>query len=79
MDFAVGDILWGAPDSLLFDVLCTFQMHFLNCANGRKEPSRSILDVGVKDAIQFSGFDEKMFFKRGGKYVWSKADMALEW
>ncbi|XP_078245356.1 S-adenosylmethionine-dependent nucleotide dehydratase RSAD2 isoform X2 [Pogona vitticeps] len=54
-------------------------MRFLNCVNGRKEPSRSILDVGVEDAIQFSGFDEKMFFKRGGKYIWSKADMALEW
>ncbi|XP_053141823.1 radical S-adenosyl methionine domain-containing protein 2 [Hemicordylus capensis] len=54
-------------------------MRFLNCVNGRKEPSRSILDVGVEDAIKFSGFDEKMFFKRGGKYVWSKADMALEW
>nr|XP_034965781.1 radical S-adenosyl methionine domain-containing protein 2 [Zootoca vivipara] len=54
-------------------------MRFLNCANGRKEPSRSILDVGVEDAIKFSGFDENMFFKRGGKYIWSKADMALEW
>ncbi|XP_003215459.2 S-adenosylmethionine-dependent nucleotide dehydratase RSAD2 [Anolis carolinensis] len=54
-------------------------MRFLNCVNGRKEPSRSILDVGVQDAIQFSGFDEKMFLKRGGKYVWSKVDMALEW
>uniref|UniRef100_A0A8C7F465 Radical S-adenosyl methionine domain containing 2 n=1 Tax=Oncorhynchus kisutch TaxID=8019 RepID=A0A8C7F465_ONCKI len=40
---------------------------------------RSILDVGVEEAIQFSGFDEKMFLKRGGKYVWSKADMRLEW
>nr|XP_056712534.1 S-adenosylmethionine-dependent nucleotide dehydratase RSAD2 [Euleptes europaea] len=54
-------------------------MRFLNCKNGRKEPSRSILDVGVENAIQFSGFDENMFFKRGGKYVWSKADMGLEW
>ncbi|ETE69432.1 Radical S-adenosyl methionine domain-containing protein 2, partial [Ophiophagus hannah] len=53
-------------------------MRFLNCVNGRKEPSRSILDVGVKSAIQCSGFDENMFFKRGGKYVWSKADMALQ-
>ncbi|KAH0621994.1 hypothetical protein JD844_023850 [Phrynosoma platyrhinos] len=54
-------------------------MRFLNCSNGLKEPSRSILDVGVQDAIRFSGFDEKMFLKRGGKYIWSKADMALEW
>ncbi|XP_030411340.1 radical S-adenosyl methionine domain-containing protein 2 [Gopherus evgoodei] len=54
-------------------------MRFLNCRNGRKEPSKSILDVGVEHAIKFSGFDEKMFLNRGGKYVWSKADMKLEW
>lgn len=54
-------------------------MRFLDCTQGRKDPSRSILDVGVEEAIQFSGFDEKMFFKRGGKYVWSKAEMKLEW
>ncbi|KAF6721835.1 Radical S-adenosyl methionine domain-containing protein 2 [Oryzias melastigma] len=54
-------------------------MRFLDCRDGSKHPSRSILDVGVKEAICFSGFDEKMFFQRGGKYVWSKADMKLEW
>ncbi|XP_020385707.2 radical S-adenosyl methionine domain-containing protein 2 isoform X2 [Rhincodon typus] len=54
-------------------------MRFLDCTQGRKDPSKSILDVGVENAIKFSGFDEKMFFKRGGKYTWSKADMRLEW
>ena len=54
-------------------------MRFLDCREGRKDPSKSILDVGVKEAILFSGFDENMFLKRGGKYVWSKADMRLEW
>ncbi|XP_053365134.1 radical S-adenosyl methionine domain-containing protein 2 [Clarias gariepinus] len=54
-------------------------MRFLDCRAGRKDPSKSILDVGVDEAIKFSGFDEKMFLKRGGKYVWSKADMKLEW
>ncbi|XP_062894181.1 S-adenosylmethionine-dependent nucleotide dehydratase RSAD2 [Mobula hypostoma] len=54
-------------------------MRFLDCTQGRKDPSKSILDVGVENAIKFSGFDEKMFFKRGGKYKWSKADMRLEW
>ncbi|XP_028837275.1 S-adenosylmethionine-dependent nucleotide dehydratase RSAD2 [Denticeps clupeoides] len=54
-------------------------MRFLDCTQGRKDPSKSILDVGVHEAIKFSGFDEKMFLKRGGKYVWSKADMNLEW
>uniref|UniRef100_A0A4W5PNX4 Radical S-adenosyl methionine domain containing 2 n=1 Tax=Hucho hucho TaxID=62062 RepID=A0A4W5PNX4_9TELE len=55
------------------------KMRFLDCREGRKDPSKSILDVGVEEAIQFSGFDEKMFLKRGGKYLWSKADMRLEW
>ncbi|XP_075840235.1 S-adenosylmethionine-dependent nucleotide dehydratase RSAD2 [Microtus pennsylvanicus] len=54
-------------------------MRFLNCTGGRKDPSKSILDVGVEEAIKFSGFDEKMFLKRGGKYVWSKADLKLDW
>ncbi|XP_027793702.2 S-adenosylmethionine-dependent nucleotide dehydratase RSAD2 [Marmota flaviventris] len=54
-------------------------MRFLNCRSGRKDPSMSILDVGVEEAIKFSGFDERMFLKRGGKYVWSKADLKLDW
>ncbi|XP_012297369.1 S-adenosylmethionine-dependent nucleotide dehydratase RSAD2 isoform X1 [Aotus nancymaae] len=54
-------------------------MRFLNCRKGRKDPSKSILDVGVEEAIKFSGFDEKMFLKRGGKYTWSKADLKLDW
>lgn len=54
-------------------------MRFLDCTRGSKDPSRSLLDVGVKNALKFSGFDEKMFLKRGGKYTWSKADMKLDW
>ncbi|KAK3603595.1 hypothetical protein CHS0354_017312 [Potamilus streckersoni] len=54
-------------------------MRFLDCTKGAKEPSRSVLDVGVTEALKFSGFDEKMFFKRGGKYVWSKGDIRLDW
>ncbi|XP_019501821.1 PREDICTED: radical S-adenosyl methionine domain-containing protein 2 [Hipposideros armiger] len=54
-------------------------MRFLNCTKGRKDPSKSILDVGVEEAIKFSGFDENMFLKRGGKYTWSKADLKLDW
>ena len=52
-------------------------MRFLD--GGTKEPSRSLLDVGVQNAIDRSHFDEQMFLKRGGKYTWSKADMNLEW
>ena len=39
----------------------------------------SLLDVGVESALNESGFDEKMFYKRGGKYHWSKADQKLDW
>jgi len=52
-------------------------MRFLDCTNGNKDPSKSVLDVGVDNALMFSGFDEKMF-KCGGKYVWSKANLRLD-
>ena len=55
------------------------QMRFLDCRSGAKIPSKSVLDVGVENAINASGFDEKMFFRRGGKYTWSKADMDFNW
>ncbi|XP_025833779.1 radical S-adenosyl methionine domain-containing protein 2-like [Agrilus planipennis] len=54
-------------------------MRFLDCRDGWKTPSKSILDVGVIDALKFSGFDEIMFLKRGGKYKWSKKDADLTW
>ena len=52
-------------------------MRFLD--GGTKKPSQSLLDIGVENAINFSKFDERMFFRRGGKYTWSKADMKLDW
>lgn len=57
-------------------------MRFLNCRNGKKEPSDSLLDVGVRPALCGSGFDERAFRNRGGVYVWSKRqlpDSRLEW
>lgn len=54
-------------------------MRFLDCTGGSKEPSKSILDVGVPNALRFSGFDEAMFKKRGGVYKWSKLDGRLDW
>ncbi|XP_069681372.1 S-adenosylmethionine-dependent nucleotide dehydratase RSAD2-like [Periplaneta americana] len=54
-------------------------MRFLNCQEGAKKPSLSILDVGVADALNEAGFDENMFRKRGGIYKWSKANMNLDW
>lgn len=54
-------------------------MRFLDCTKGAKIPSKSILDVGVENALLFSGFDEIMFKKRGGIYKWSKEAYKLEW
>lgn len=54
------------------------RMRFLDCTRGRKDPSLSILDVGVASAIRASGFDEQMFRKRGGVYQWSKSDI-MDW
>ena len=56
-----------------------FTFRFLDNTGGKKVPSASILDVGVEQALNFSGFDEKMFFQRGGRYVWSKKDREMEW
>jgi radical S-adenosyl methionine domain-containing protein 2 len=52
-------------------------MRFLDCTKGRKDPSPSILDVGVEAALDRSGFDEKMFFERGGQYKWTKDPVDL--
>ncbi|CAG9764160.1 unnamed protein product [Ceutorhynchus assimilis] len=54
-------------------------MRFLDCQGGSKEPSKSILDVGVENALRFSGFDEAMFKKRGGFYKWSKEANKMSW
>ena len=52
-------------------------MRFLD--GGTKQPSKSMLDVGVQNAIDAANFDERAFLRRGGRYTWSKADMVLDW
>ena len=48
------------------------QMRFLNCTRGHKDPTRSILDIGVERAARAAGFDAAAFSARGGYYEWSK-------
>jgi len=62
------------------------EMRFLNCSNNGKVPSRSILEVGVFEALKCSGFDEKTFFSRNAIYDWNKPggcsieiDKNLDW
>ncbi|KAJ7273173.1 hypothetical protein C8J57DRAFT_1435017 [Mycena rebaudengoi] len=59
------------------------EMRFLNCQDGGKTPGRSILDVGVAEALKDAGFDNKIFIDRGGVYDWSRAappkEPSLDW
>ncbi|KAI9566613.1 hypothetical protein HD554DRAFT_2025263 [Boletus coccyginus] len=56
------------------------RMRFLNCQDGGKKPGRALLEVGVQNALQDSGFDEKMFEVRGGIFDWKRvAPESLEW
>lgn len=47
-------------------------MRFLDCSKGGKVPSESLLKVGVGKALEQSGFDQKMFVRRGGVYDWKR-------
>ena len=48
---------------------------FLNCQDGKKIPSKSILSVGVEEAFKESGFDHQMFDKREGRFEWNKENI----
>lgn len=47
-------------------------MCFLNCSDGGKVPSESILQVGVERALSQAGFDEASFESRGGVFDWHR-------
>jgi len=47
-------------------------MQFLDCSRGGKQPTKSILEVGVERALADAGFDETEFLHRGGVYDWSR-------
>lgn len=49
-------------------------MRFLN--KGVKEPTKSILDVGVPAALKDVYWDEESFTKRGGVYDWARSPPA---
>ena len=61
----------------------SFCGRFLNCTNSGKKPGRSLLDVGVQEALNDAVFDEKAFFDRGGVFEWSQnkdsEDAIPEW
>jgi radical S-adenosyl methionine domain-containing protein 2 len=45
---------------------------FLHKGSGKERQSKSILDVGVAEALKEINFDKDAFVKRGGLYAWSK-------
>jgi len=54
-------------------------MRFLDCTKGGKDPSPSILEVGVMKAFDRSGFDERTFLKRGGRFKFRRGTQLLDW
>ncbi|CAE6449169.1 unnamed protein product [Rhizoctonia solani] len=48
------------------------EMRFLNCSQSGKTPGRSVLEVGVPQAMQDAGFDNKAFIERGGVFEWTR-------
>lgn len=76
-------------DEEMRQVVSTMRIHrklmrwarFLNCQDGGKKPGKSLLEVGVQDALQDAGFNEKAFEERGGIFDWKRATSAksLEW
>jgi len=50
------------------------KLRFLNCSNGGKDPTPSILDVGVKKAYSMIFHDHNMFINRKGIYDWARDD-----
>lgn len=50
------------------------KLRFLNCSEGGKTPSQSLLDVTVAEAIAQSGYDDESFRQRGGIFDWKKPE-----
>lgn len=70
----LGDILIPEPNNVMQNsyLLLDEELRFLDCSKGGKVPSESILQVGVEQALQQSGFDLSMFQERGGIYDWKR-------
>ena len=65
MRYVVIFVDFGSHDECFYD-------RFLNCSDSGKRPGRSLLNVGVEEALKDAGFDEKTFFERGGVFDWGR-------
>jgi radical S-adenosyl methionine domain-containing protein 2 len=68
------NVLTPEPNNVMQNsyLLLDEELRFLDCSQGGKVPSESILQVGVEKALLQSGFDADMFEKRGGVYNWAR-------
>lgn len=68
------EVLVAEPNNVMRNsyLILDEQLRFLDCSGGGKVPSASILDVGVYNALECSGFDQTMFNERGGVYDWTR-------
>jgi radical S-adenosyl methionine domain-containing protein 2 len=68
------NILIPEPNNVMQNsyLLLDEELRFLDCSQGGKVPSASILQVGVEQALLQSGFDADMFEQRGGVYNWTR-------
>jgi len=71
---SVGDCLVPESNEAMKDsyLILDEKMRFLNCQDGGKRPGPSLLEVGVDEALEFAGFDCRMFEQRGGSYTYNK-------
>ncbi len=72
--------LVAEPNDVMKDsyLILDERMRFLNCQNGSKVPSQSILEVPVQMALSQSGFDGNRFVQRQGIYDWVKSVTAAQ-
>lgn len=74
VDEKLDPVLIPEPNDVMQNsyLLLDEEMRFLDCSNGGKIPSESILKVGVEKALSQAGFDFEKFQERGGIYDWSR-------
>lgn len=79
MDEKVDSVLIPEPNDVMQNsyLLLDEDMCFLDCSQGGKVPSQSILEVGVEKALSQAGFDFHMFQDRGGVYNWKRERDAI--
>lgn len=66
--------LVAQPNNLIKDsyLMLNEKMRFLNCQNGSRTLTDSILEVGVNNALKQAGFNTNAFLEQGDTFDWKK-------